>query len=334
MCGSGGNPPPSSTAPASGPSSSSPPGATVPCPSPCTVTISPKPLAICGAGTTGTLTATGSPSGGGFAWSTSDAAVATVTGSGNTATVTGVAAGKAVIKATYSPAGCPPCTDTVEVKVCTCTAGRKYAYALKHEAKLIGVKATIKTRYGKLCCEDEGCNTADAYHVVYANISNNSGKTIWAQSGYGRERNPGSTTINTYRYAEMNGKTYKVNYDTGNAPTEGSTHTYQCDLNRAKGKWTFKQDGTAWQTYADKSWKNKTGTDFQYTGEIYNTEDDMPGTAADKCNFTACQYRVAGKAYQDAGLVAGDVNSDDANEWGAEWISGTEFNIWDKKPLP
>lgn len=316
----------------SGPSASTPPSSTTtPCPSPCSVTISPKPLAICGAGTTKTLTATGSPSGGGLAWSSDNAAVATVTGSGNTATVTGVAAGKAIIKVTYTPSGCPACTDTVEVKVCTCTPGRKYAYGRKSETKVIGIKATIKTRYGKVCCENEGCSTDTGYHVVYANISNGGS---WAQSGYGRERNAGSAAINTYRYAEMNGSTYKVNYDTGNAPAEGSSHTYQCDLDRARGKWTFSQGGTAWQTYADNGWKNKTGTVAQWVGEIFNKEDDMPGTAGDKCSFTNCQYRLQGKSYKDADLTAGDMITDDASEWEAEWISGTAFNIWDKKPLP
>ena len=59
----------------------------------------------------------------------------------------------------------------------------------------------------------------------------------------------------------------------------------------------------------------------------------MPGTAGDKCKFTGCQYCLEGKAYEDAGLVAGDMVSDDAAEWGVEHVSGTEFNIWDKKPL-
>jgi hypothetical protein len=302
------------------------------------VTLSPKPLKICGANTTQTLTATGSPSGGTFSWSSSDAAVATVTGSGNTATVKGIAAGTATITVTYSPAGCTPCKDTALVKVCTCTPGRKYANAKKTVADLIGVKAKIKTRYGKLCCESEDCSTETAYHVVYVNITNSSGSMIWAQTGFGRERNAGSKAIKTYRYAEMNGSTYKVNYDTANAPAEGSTHAYQCDLDKSTGTWKFLYDGTEWQTFADNGWKNKTGTDIQWTGEIYNKEDDMPGTSANKCNFTECQYRTDGKAYQNAGIVAGDVGipspSHDANEWGEEWVSGTAINIWDKKPLP
>ena len=299
----------------------------------CTVTLSPKNEKICGAGNTKDVTATGSPAGGTYSWSSSDSSVASVAGSGNKGTITGKAQGTAVITVTYNVAGCTPCTDTVTVKVCTCTPGRKYAYGLKSKAKLIGVKAKIKTRYGKICCENEGCSTDTGYHVVYANISNNTGTMIWAQAGYGRERNAGSAAIKSYRYAEMNGSTYKVNYDTANAPAEGSSHVYQCDLNKATGKWSFSYDGTVWKNFADGAWRGKTGTDLQYTGEIYNKEDDMPGTAGSKCSFTECQYRVEGKAYTDAGLVAGNVKSDDAAQWGAEHVSGTALNIWDKKPI-
>ncbi|MBN1843971.1 MAG: Ig-like domain-containing protein [Deltaproteobacteria bacterium] len=301
----------------------------------CTVTLSPKPLNICGAGTTKDVTATGSPGGGSFNWQSSDTGVATVSGTESTVSVEGVAAGKSILTVTYNVEGCTPCTDDTDIKVCTCTAGRKYAYGKESVADVIGIKGKIKTRYGKVCCEDEGCSTTDAYHVVYANITNDAGASmIWAQTGYGRERNGGSTAIKTYRYAEMNGSGYKVNYDNSNAPAEGATHTYQCDLDKSTGKWTFSYDGTEWQTFSDNGWKNKTGTVAQWVGEIYNKEDDMPGTTDSKCSFTDCQYQCDGGAYQDTGFTVGDMITSDASEWGVERVSDTEFNIWDKNPLP
>mgnify|MGYP000851767455 FL=1 len=221
---------------------------------------------------------------------------------------------------------------TAELKLCECTSGRKYAYAYKSVSEVIGVKAKIKTRYGKLCCESKS-GTDSAYHVVYANVSNSSGSLIWAQTGFGRERNEGSTSISSYRYAEMKGSTYKVNYDKSAAPSEGSTHIYQCDLDSASGTWTFFFDGKEWQKFADPSWKGQVGQSVQWTGEIFNKQDDMPGTAADKCSVAECQYRQTKKDYTDADLVAGDVKSDDAAEWGSEWVSKTAFNIWDKKPI-
>jgi Bacterial Ig-like domain (group 2) len=307
----------------------------------CTVTLSPKDLKICGAGSTKDITATGNPSGGTYTFSSSDNSIASVAGTGNKGTITVVAQGTVVITVTYVVSGCTPCRDTANVKVCTCTpkagGGRYYSHAgPKDVDDLIGVKAKIKTRYGKLCCEDEGCSTVDAFHVVYVNISNNSAGLIWAQTGWGRERNAGSAAIKKYRYAEMRGTPDSPpsnNYDTGNAPADGSTHEYRCDLNVATGKWDFLFDGTAWEHFTDNGWKDQKGTDVQWTGEIYNKEDDMPGTSGDKCNFTECQYCIAGSAYQDAGFVDADINSSDASEWGSERKSGTAFNMWDKKPL-
>ncbi len=303
----------------------------------CTVTISPKPISICGAGKTASLTATGTPSGGSFSWKSSDEGVATVSASGSPATVTGVKTGTVTITVTYTAGGFG-CTDTVQVKVCTCTAVRKYANAKKSVAKLIGVRGKIKTRYGKLCCEGEPCATLSAYHVVYVNVTKSISPIIWAQTGYGRERNAGSTNIKQYRYAEMNGNHYKVNYDTANAPAEGSIHTYQCELDKSNGGWSFSFDGTAWQPFADDAWKDTFGDHVQWTGEIFNKEDDMPGTAGNKCSFTECQTRIDGKAFADAGIAAGDVGipspSHDSSEWGEEWVSATAINIWDKNPLP
>lgn len=318
-----------------GPSASTPPGATTETCATCSVSLTPKPLTLCGAGKTAAVAANGTPAGGGFAWTSSDAGVATVAGSGSTATVTAVAAGTATITVTFSPSGCGPCSDRVSVKVCTCTPGRKYAYAAKSVSHVTGVRAKIKTRYGKLCCEDEGCNTDAAYNVVFVSIANQSGGTsMWGQAGYGRERNAGSTAIKRYRYAEMNGATYKVNYDTAHAPAEGSVHTYQCELTKSTGTLTYSFDGSAWQTFADTGWKNTTANSTKAVEEIYNKEDDMAGTTADKCQVTEWQYREDGKAYTDVGITTGDLVNSDAAEWGIERVSGTAVNIWDKKPLP
>src|SRR5262249_25026921 len=150
------------------------------------------------------VTATGTPGGGTYTFS-SNSAVASVAGNNNKGTITAVAQGTAAITVTYNVSGCTPCTDTVTVKVCTCTPGRKYSYARKSLANLIGGKAKIKTRYGKLCCEIEGRSTDAAFHAVYTNVSNETGATKWAQVGFSRRRNAGSTAIIQYRKAEVQG---------------------------------------------------------------------------------------------------------------------------------
>ena len=125
----------------------------------CTVSLNPKDIKLCGAGSTKEVTATGTPAGGVYTFSSSDTSVATVAGNNNKGTITAVAQGTAVITVTYNVSGCTPCTDTASVKACTCTEGRKYAYANISKANLVGTKAKIKTRYGKLCCEIESCST-------------------------------------------------------------------------------------------------------------------------------------------------------------------------------
>jgi hypothetical protein len=164
------------------------------------------------------------------------------------------------------------------------------------------------------------------------NISNTSSGLNWAQSGYGRERNYGSTAIANDRYSEVHGNDpYYINKVA--APAEGSVHEYKIQLDPATGLWNFFFDGAKWDTHTDSFWVGNRGDSVQWTGEIHNTDDDMSGTSPDKCSFTECQYRVRGPlVYQNAGIPAGGPSTDDAAEWGAEQVNGTALNIWDKKP--
>lgn len=322
------------TSPTSGDGGKPAGSATVPCTS-CSVSISPKPLKVCGS-SPAALTATGSPAGGSFAWSSDNTAVATVSGSGSSATVTGKATGSANIKVTYSPAGCGPCSDTVAAKVCVCTpvagGGRLYAYAQKSIANLTGGKAKIKTRWGKLCCEDIPCNDV-AKKNAYVNISRGGN---WAQTGYRRYRNAGSTTPSNMRYTEMNGATYKRKDKPEDAPAEGTVHEYRIELDPSTGTWDYYYDGDPFpSSFQDDAWKDSSGSVINWPGEILNKEDDMPGTSGDKCSFTECQYRVDGStSFVDAGIRDSNLHNDDSSEFGIDRTSGTAFNIWDKKPNP
>ena len=301
----------------------------------CSVSITPKPLKLCGATPTGGVTAAGSPGGGGFAWSSDNPEVASA-GGGATATVTGNKSGTANITVTYSPAGCGPCTDTVPVTVCICTpvsgGGRLYAYARKSVANLTGAAARIKTRWGKVCCEDLPCNKAGKKNA-YVNISRGGS---WAQTGYRRYREDGSTTAKNMRYTEMNGSDYKRKDWPGDAPAEGSSHDYRIELDPSTGTWTFYYDGATppASAFQDDGWKDSSGSVVNWPGEILNREDDMPGTSGDKCNFTNCQYRVGGGSFVDAGIAAANLINDDNSEFGIELVSGKAFNMWDKKPNP
>ena len=278
------------------------------------------------------VTAVGTPAGGTYSFSSSNASRASLSGTGDRGTITAVAQGRAVVKVIYNVSGCPPCEATVNTKICTCTQGRKYSYMNVSKASLVGASCKIKTRYGTLCCEIEGCSTADAFHAVYTNISNNDSGLKWAQVGYSRRRNAGSASIIQYRKAELQGDRYFIDMNTANAPAEGSVHEWKCELDKANGKWSYYDNGTAWITYTDNFWKSHLGQVVQWVGEILNKEDDMPGTSGEKCSFTECQCKVDGAGYVDAGFSAADAKSDDGSEWGCERVSGTAFNIWDKNP--
>ena len=217
---------------------------------------------------------------------------------------------------------------------CTCThTSRNYASGIVPTANLIGTKATIKTRYGRVCCEGTTATSA-AYKVAWTGVTKPSGTMVWAQTGWGKERNTGSATIKTYRYWEVNGASYNVFYDVAHPPAEGSTHTYQCEVDSSTGKWSFECDGTGWATHTDAGWRGITGTRADYTGEIFINTDDMPGTAADKCTYRDCKKKSTGGSYVDAGLTAANVSSTDATQWGAARINATGMDIWDKNPLP
>jgi len=217
---------------------------------------------------------------------------------------------------------------TVTVYGSCAQEGRWYAKADKWVSDVIGISCTIKTRYGKLCCEgfsDEGTFSAAACGIPDVN-----GK--WAEAGYDRRRFNGSTTIKNHRYVWVEGSGSWCKFDDVNAPGEGTTYSYKCELDKSTGEWTFYFDGTPWISHTDSYWKHP-GDAVAYQGEICHIENDMPGTSGNRCNFTSCEYKKDGGGYQSAGLTVAHVNSDDPNEWGAEYVDPNSFNIWDKNPL-
>jgi hypothetical protein len=325
-------PSPAPAPPVNPPNPAPPPSPPPVAPCRCSVTVVPNPLNLCNIPVL-PLTATGTPAGGTYSWSNSDTSVVTIAGAGMVQTVTYVSTGTATVTVTYNPPGCAPCSATVTVNACKCTPhpddGRYYVSCMRSVANLVACKCKIKTRYGKLCCE--GCTTAQAFHAVYTNISNEEGEVKWAQVGYSRRRNPGTTAVIQYRKAEIKGDSYNITMDTSGAPAEGSVHEWKCELDKATGKWVYTDDGTQFATYTDAFWSHHVGTSVQWSGEILNKEDDMPGTASNKCELTECQYKTDGGSYTDG---IDSVVSDDNSEWGGDKVSASAMNIWDKKPNP
>jgi hypothetical protein len=231
-----------------------------------------------------------------------------------------------------SPAPSPSCVQGCP-DTCKCTSGRKYVYGNVHESRIIGAKAKIKTRWGKLCCEKEG-GTSTALSGVWVSIgSKASGALKWGQVGYSRRRTNGSKDIIQYAKAEMMANSYRNEPVTASAPAEGSVHEWKCELDPSTGTWTYFMDGVLFKTYSDDLWTSMLGSSVMFAAEIFNSEDDMAGTESNKVSFTECQYRLQGSpSYQDVKFTS--LSSDDENEWGFEWVSDNAFNLWDKKPLP
>jgi GT2 family glycosyltransferase len=226
-----------------------------------------------------------------------------------------------------------------EPKPCTCsgTGTRYYAQVVYDVANIVGALATIKTRYGKLCCE--GHSTKEAYQVAYANVGNFSNPHApgWAQTGWGEERLDGSPLIKKYRYAEMNplpgsGTQYWVYYDHNHFPDQETHHRYEVNLDNSIGRWTYHDNNNSWASHTDVSWVGKTGTEVSWTGETWNKEDDMPGTEADPCTFTDCQIRIAGQKFKDAELKAEYIDITDPTQAAAQVTDATSAEIWDINP--
>ncbi|HUU82302.1 MAG TPA: hypothetical protein VM243_02255 [Phycisphaerae bacterium] len=215
-----------------------------------------------------------------------------------------------------------------------CTFGRKYARAWK-SGNATGCSARIRTRSAALCGEPSEVSDAGSHAWAGVNKFVGGEPEKWAQIGYGRYRLAGATTVYFRRYAEVqagpNDTTDYVIFHEDGVPT--GVHKYKCFLlSSLFGTWNFEYDDTPFFTWTHSGWKNVTGTDCQWAGEIFNKEDQMLGTAAAKCNFTDCQFSLNWGAFQNANIAEGEVTTDDPNEWGIERIGATAFDIWDINP--
>jgi hypothetical protein len=211
----------------------------------------------------------------------------------------------------------------------TCTQKRAHTGSKPATAaNVTGVVAQIKTRYGDLC--QEGTGTAVAFSSAWAGVIYSTPTVLWwCQAGFRRRRLSGSTTIEVLFYAEMQGSGALQQFFLPNVtPVNDSLHTYQCELDKSTGIWTTYLDSNVLKVFpANTGWKNQGGNGVQYTGEILNKEDDMPGTSSDKCNFTGCSFHYAGQAFQSAGIASGNLIKEDPRST-AEVVNSSALNIW------
>jgi hypothetical protein len=226
--------------------------------------------------------------------------------------------------------------EVIAVGSCICNQwvtpdNRGYALAwLKGGSAMVGVRTKLKTVYRKLCCEGDPHATAPAFQVAYANLSLTlSG--FWSQSGWGQERKEGTNIIIKYRYAECQGNKYQVFYDVLHSPSQGSEHTYQCQLTAATGTWGYSSNSVQWVSFTDTGWIAKSADVGQFSGEVFNIEDQMPGSSAMRCSFQDCEYQSADGSYQSVDITGQDIFVSDEAKFGAQILASDCLEIWDKR---
>lgn len=213
--------------------------------------------------------------------------------------------------------------------IATCTQGNKYAAGRQIVSNVTGASGNITYEDGKLCYEGSPPPKAGSQAWVCVVKFFNDNK-IWAQTGWSRYNRVDEPYVVVKKYAEIsNGD----DIDAVNASMNLTTHNYKCQLtDSTDGHWNYYLDNEYWWNFERNYWINETGNRVQFAGEIWNLEDDMPGINSDRCVFSTLKYYNG--SWQNTNLTDNDVWSDDDTKWGVNRVSGTQFEIWDKSPLP
>jgi hypothetical protein len=164
---------------------------------------------------------------------------------------------------------------------------------------------------------------------------------IFAQTGYMRNREPGTTIVREGVYWELySGNDYDVEID----PTLHSSgdHDYAVlHWSPLFGTWYYLLDHQYVMDYTNDIWIGRSGEEAQWFGEITHKEDTLAGQPSAPCHFTTC--RVESNWYPSTwgspGFVAGDVvffppspPHPGAAEYGKQFMGPDAFDIWDVNP--
>lgn len=213
-----------------------------------------------------------------------------------------------------------------------------------------------------LACEPAA--TFATFSTVWTGVTQN-GNTKWAQMGITRRRSAGAAAISEYIKCETKAGPAAADYDNTITPPAGfpafpavgTTHTYECTLDQATGKWDYLYDGAVIHHFTRAGWIGDVGHRVDYTGEVFGSPDSrMAGSATTKCSFVDCMYKIvtynssssgsSGRPsssssssrplgtpgpYVSAGLAAANINITDATTHGCDLVSGSAIDIWDKK---
>jgi len=178
---------------------------------------------------------------------------------------------------------------------------------------------------------------SDAFILIGGSTVPGGEQDLWAQFGFTTTRPEGSSDIGHYFYWEIGVghgqfETKRVPMKT---PLDNSNHSYQIDLDKSTGTWTFSLDlgtGDAWtRSVVSNVWKNKVGIGFGFAGEFLFNETNLPGSIAAPCKCSSFQFKIDGGSWTNANIPNNttNINSPNFNKWQIQYVSATEIDMWD-----
>jgi hypothetical protein len=118
-----------------------------------------------------------------------------------------------------------------------------------------------------------------------------------------------------------------------NAVYNNISDSYGLSLDTNTGAISFYFNGTLWRTLYSDDWHH-TGTRVGWGGEIFNFEDDMPGTYSNPCIISNCHYNNPDLHNPKFKTGSCSIILTNQTEWGLYIINDSTFHIWDNNPLP
>jgi len=213
-----------------------------------------------------------------------------------------------------------------------CPHSDDYGHAFGGGAVLnpVAVAAMLTTRDVELQCEPFAVFLA--HSGANLSVLYDSADVAWVQTGYVRDRKDGTTEITWAVYLEVFAAGVRYVSWTAYPPGDG-THQYEAGFNPRTGDCYAWYDSLPAGHFNVPFWAENIANAIEFQGEVYQTESRMPGTAGNRCVFSACSYRPhggGGTHWVDAGI--GTVHSTDVAKFGVNLVSGTSIEVWDKRP--
>ncbi len=246
------------------------------------------------------------------------------------------------------------CADTLEIEITSCsglnccTETHAWAGVGKTNSQgktLVGVQADIYTRYGaKLCgLPDDTINASFSLVWIEAAYDTVAGYNdwFWGQTGYGKLRLENYPQGKMMRYIEVeygDSLTVAREYDFENGgmtpPGDGEKHQFTLELDPATGAFTALYDSVdALVTDSVPAWQGLLFEQVKFSAEILNIEDDMAGTASDKCYIYNLRTKPQNGSYGAVTLLGAQREFSDTTEWMVEANSALDtIAIWDVFP--